>query len=214
MLPKKNPSKKAQFVTAKDGARNYFDYYEDGGKLFCKVCNCGLDYTRKSLLDNHLKSESHKSQKRKQEEKADGPAAKRQKTVTSSFQRVTSATEEKYDGTQEWVSMLSAANIPLSKTNHLKVREFLSKRVKNGGAIPGGNRLQDHYLPLVFAAECDAFEASLVGKNIAVIVDEMSDDDGHMSSLSFSRPWRSETMVSCHSKSLISFSLRRLITVS
>ena len=42
--------------------------------------------------------------------------------------------------------MLASANIPLQKTDHPAVRDFLQKRVINGGAVPGANQLRDVYL--------------------------------------------------------------------
>lgn len=74
--------------------------------------------------------------------------------------------------------MMTGANIPLSKTDHPLVRKFIQERVKNGGAIPGGYQLQDVYLPMSYEEERSKLIDHLKDKYIAVIFDEMSDDEG------------------------------------
>ncbi|CAG8810025.1 18448_t:CDS:1, partial [Racocetra persica] len=37
------------------------NFYVDGQKLFCTFCQHVVDYTKKSTLDSHLKSDKHKS---------------------------------------------------------------------------------------------------------------------------------------------------------
>ena len=54
----------------------------------------------------------------------------------------------------------------------------MCKRVKNGGAIPGCHQLQDKYLPDVYTAERARLKELSHGQKIAVIFDEMSDDEG------------------------------------
>ena len=77
------PPKKALYVTAKDRARDYpKQLYEDGGKLFCRLCSCVLDHTRKSTIDDHVKkNKKHLNRLRDDEEADDTPAAKRQRTL-------------------------------------------------------------------------------------------------------------------------------------
>ena len=172
----KNASKTAQFVSAKDRVKiSPTVLYEDGGKLFCKPCSQVVDHVRKSTIDDHLKSAKHRRQIERQ---VDEPAAKRQRTMTSLMAASTIAKTEKVAVVKSWVTMLTATNIPLSKTDHPKVREFLNSRVKNGGAIPGGFQLQNHYLPLLFTEHVEELKAKLKGKNLCVILDEMSDDAG------------------------------------
>ena len=54
-------SKKAVHVFLKDRARQFPGVlYEDGGKLFCKLCNQVVDDTRKLSIETHLQSAKHK----------------------------------------------------------------------------------------------------------------------------------------------------------
>lgn len=50
--------------------------------------------------------------------------------------------------------------------------------MRNGGAIPGGKQLQDMYLQDVYAIEHQKFKDMIQGKKVALIFDEMSDDEG------------------------------------
>ncbi|CAG8646591.1 12598_t:CDS:1, partial [Cetraspora pellucida] len=36
------------------------DFYASGKKLFCKACKIVVNHEKKSMIDNHLKSEEHK----------------------------------------------------------------------------------------------------------------------------------------------------------
>ena len=58
--PPAKRSKKAKQgdLTARDRAAQYVGnvLYADGGKLFCRPCNCVVDHVRKSVVDVHLKS--------------------------------------------------------------------------------------------------------------------------------------------------------------
>ncbi|GFO05366.1 CGG triplet repeat-binding protein 1 [Plakobranchus ocellatus] len=70
--------------------------------------------------------------------------------------------------------MCATANIPLSKIDHLAVQEFLRKRVLNGGFIPHFKQLQECYLERDYNKR---LEDMLKGKPVAIITDEMSDDN-------------------------------------
>ncbi|XP_034624005.1 EF-hand calcium-binding domain-containing protein 11 isoform X4 [Trachemys scripta elegans] len=54
---------------------------------------------------------------------------------------------------QPWVKTLAGANIPLSKTDHPLVREFLDSRVRNGGTNLSRTQLTETYLPEVYRKE-------------------------------------------------------------
>jgi len=74
--------------------------------------------------------------------------------------------------------MCTAANIPLNKSDHPAVRQFLTTRVKSGGAIPGTHQLQEAYLLDHFDHEKKKLKDFLRDKKLAIIFDEMSDDEG------------------------------------
>lgn len=80
--------------------------------------------------------------------------------------------------THDWIRTCAGSNIPLSKSDHPILRQFLNTRVRNGGAIPGRSQLQTVYLPDVYKTERTKLKESLAKKKLAVIFDEMTDDDG------------------------------------
>jgi hypothetical protein len=105
-------------------------------------------------------------------------APKVQKTITSTFQTATVAQKERLEVAYDWVRTCTGANIPLSKTDHPLVRNFLTQRVKIGRAIPGGYQLQDVYLPALYKEERTKLKEVFKDQPVAVIFDEMSYDEG------------------------------------
>lgn len=73
--------------------------------------------------------------------------------------------------------MCAAANIPLSKTDHPAVQEFLKNRVLNGGSIPHSKQLQECYLEREYDTRVEEIKEKLKDKKVAIITDEMSDDN-------------------------------------
>ena len=73
--------------------------------------------------------------------------------------------------------MCAAANIPLNKSENPIMREFLLSRVVNGGGIPKGTQLQDHSLD-VYELEKEELKQKIKEANVAIMVDELSDDNG------------------------------------
>ena len=58
------------------------------------------------------------------------------------------------------------------------MRNFLHKRVENGGAIPRAKQLQECYLMRELADKKDEVIRNVRDKPVAIICDEMSDDAG------------------------------------
>ena len=58
------------------------------------------------------------------------------------------------------------------------MREFLTSQVKNGGGIPKTDQLQTVYLPDLYKQEKEKLINSFVDKKVALIFDEMTDDEG------------------------------------
>lgn len=79
---------------------------------------------------------------------------------------------------KEWVQVCTALNIPLSKTDHPCLKEFLHNRVKGGGAIAGSHQLQEKYLPEVYAGAKNDLKTKLHGSKLGVIFDETPDVEG------------------------------------
>uniref|UniRef100_H2ZZB7 U1-type domain-containing protein n=1 Tax=Latimeria chalumnae TaxID=7897 RepID=H2ZZB7_LATCH len=158
-------SKKAKNVSASDRVKQYplGVLHSDGGKLFCTYCNVTVDHYRKSSVDRHLDSSTH--QKRKveiQSTTANDSLVKKQKTVTSLFQKSTENCEVRnylnFELTEEFV----CANIPLEKLDNRKLCEFLRRHVTNGGAIPSSAQLRREYLP----KSCRVSQQGLNGEDV------------------------------------------------
>uniref|UniRef100_H2ZUK1 U1-type domain-containing protein n=1 Tax=Latimeria chalumnae TaxID=7897 RepID=H2ZUK1_LATCH len=152
---KMDVSKKAKNVSASDRVKQYSlgVLHSDGGKLFCIYCNVTVDHYRKSSVDRHLDSSTHRKRKVEiQSTTANDSLAKKQKMVTSLFQKSTENREAQNYLNFELTEAFVCANISLEKLDNKKLREFLRRHVTNGGAIPSSAELKREYLPKV--AEC------------------------------------------------------------
>ena len=93
--PKKDPHL-AVNKSAKDRAAQYPGvFHADNGLLFCSTCNIVLDHSRKSVLDKHLESVTHK----KKVSNSDG----KQQTLKTAFQCKTKPQAEKVKVCEEWI---------------------------------------------------------------------------------------------------------------
>ncbi|MGH0117874.1 UNVERIFIED_CONTAM: hypothetical protein FKN15_003906, partial [Acipenser sinensis] len=155
----KTPRQKSHIanLTAKQRVKDFNgQVFEDGGKLFCKTCNVVLDHQRKSTIVNHLT----KSQKHLNRIASSQGESQMQRTLSTCFNTTALAQRERLDVVLDWVLTCTAANIPLSKTDH----HFVRPRVKNCGAIPGGYQLQDAYLTGVYKTERNKLKDKLIGQ--------------------------------------------------
>uniref|UniRef100_A0A8C3SQ01 Uncharacterized protein n=1 Tax=Chelydra serpentina TaxID=8475 RepID=A0A8C3SQ01_CHESE len=135
--------------------------HADGDKLFCTLCNV-LNHDRWSVIvDCFALKPPHKL-------KEDV------KTIISTLKNKTPAKKECVDVT--WVKTLASANIPLSKTDHPLVREFLDSRVLNGGAIHGRTQLTETYLSEVYPKGKENLKLKLKDKKITVLFDKCCDE--------------------------------------
>lgn len=71
-----------------------------------------------------------------------------------------------------------ASNIPFHKSDNPLMRKFLQTRVSNGGVIPKSSQLRDYYLFDVYQTETAALKELVMNKQVALFVDELSDDKG------------------------------------
>lgn len=159
-------------LTAHDRARKYPDgtFHVDDGLLFCSSCNIVIDHLRKSVVDKHLESATHKQRAERNSSK--------QQTLKTALNCKTSAQIEKVKICQEWIRVCAASNIPLHKSDNPLMRKFLQARVANGGAIPKCSQLRDCYLFDVYQTERAALKELVANKQVALIVDELSDSEG------------------------------------
>ena len=160
-------------LIAHDRARKYptGTFHVDDGLMFCSSCNTVIDHLRKSVADKHLDSALHK-------QRAERNLGSKQQTLKTVLNCRTSAQIEKVKICQEWIRVCAAANISLHKSDNPLMRKFLLARVANGGAIPKCSQLRDCYLFDVYQTERAALKEVVANKQIALIVDELSDSEG------------------------------------
>uniref|UniRef100_H3AGT7 DUF659 domain-containing protein n=1 Tax=Latimeria chalumnae TaxID=7897 RepID=H3AGT7_LATCH len=166
-------SKKAKNVSASDHVKQYplEVLHSDGGKFFCTYCNVTVDHYRKSSVDRHLDS------KRKveiQSTTTNDSLAKKQKTMTSLFQKSTENCETYFELTEAFVCV----NIPLEKLDNKKLRKFLRRHVTNGGAIPSSAQLRREYLSKVAVVKQEIMELIKRFGGLSVVTDESTDSQG------------------------------------
>ncbi|CAG8834478.1 19395_t:CDS:2, partial [Cetraspora pellucida] len=97
------------------------NFYVAGENLFCIFCKCILNYKNKFLLDQHLKTNKHRTNEYK-------PKENLQETTSQNVSNI--CQEEREMINVDLVYALTQANIPLEKIDKLK--PFLLKYCKNG----------------------------------------------------------------------------------
>lgn len=149
--------------------------HTDGGKLFCSACNTTLDHSRKGTIDKHLQSKSHLAKAQKQADSEQ--SSKKQTTVAGVFQKATSSRDAKNVAQFELVEAFAAANIPLNKLDHPKLRNYLTKNVSNLGQLPQASTLRSSILPKVFeVASQEVHDRVAAASSIVIVADEASDN--------------------------------------
>ncbi|CAG8826680.1 6197_t:CDS:1, partial [Racocetra persica] len=102
--------------------------YANRGKLFCRFCQDTVSHEKKSVIDNHLASSTHKKKKKKALEKP------QEDTPT---QRTLTTCSKLYDGREQFVldfvKLFAKADIPFEKIHHFQ--PFLQDHCKYGMCI-------------------------------------------------------------------------------
>ena len=100
---------------------NPFEYNSANKSIFCKPCEKAITASQKGQLQQHIKSEKHKSN-----------SSLKRKFVQSQleFKDAKKPKREEVVG-QELCEAFVAANIPLSKVEHPKLHGFLEKKYAN-----------------------------------------------------------------------------------
>jgi len=107
--------------------QNPEEFRVDNDILFCNFCDHSVDWTRKSTVDDHLKSLTHKNKKAAYENKKCQMHQQTIKTSLTSF-------ESRKLIIHDLIEAFAAADIPLEKVNSLL--PFFKKHCKEGGTIP------------------------------------------------------------------------------
>ncbi|XP_001864969.2 uncharacterized protein LOC6047992 [Culex quinquefasciatus] len=124
-------------------------HVEDDATLFCSICNVSLDHTRKGSIDKHLRTQLHTEKHERQERLREARERRQSAAVFDAFPRTTEARDGRNMALFRLVEAFTAAEIPLHKLDHPKLRDYLMENVSNLGALPSSARLRVGYLPKV-----------------------------------------------------------------
>lgn len=169
--------KKAVNLSCADRVKQYpkGSLHADDGQLFCTSCNVTLDHTRKGSIDRHFQTPGH-AEKRRLQDESEQRSVKKQATISGSFKRVTEARDARNVAHFELVEALTAANIPLYKLDHPRLRDYLQKNITNLGALPTSHQLRAHYLPKVHdVLQQELKEKVASASSVVIVTDEASD---------------------------------------
>lgn len=142
----------------------------DNGILFCNFCDHSIEWSRKSTVDNHCKSEAHKKNQRVHESNNNQHNNYQQQTLLSAI----SSNESRKVVIEDLIEAFASADIPLEKVN--KLLPFFKKYLHEGGSIPQVSTLRQIYLPRVFENHHKKLLSLFEDKPVAIIMDELSDD--------------------------------------
>ena len=166
-MPKSAKKLRNSALTPKFRAEQYpNDYYHSGNQLFCRVCQHSIDWKRKDTCDDHLKSKNHI----KNHDKRRNHGTPLQTTIPATI----SSSDSRTEFIEDFVAVCAESDIPLEKLK--KLRPFLVKHCKQGGALPQHvSSLRQTHLPRVFEQHMNAVLNKIRGKKFAVVVDETTD---------------------------------------
>ena len=131
--------------------------------LLCIFCNHVVDWKKKSILNDHLKSSKHL------ECKLGATAGKTQETLHQTLNKCDSKFQMIYD----FVDMMVKCNIPLEKKD--KMNDWLMKYIPNSGCIPTGNTLRRDYLPKVLSKHKAEIQGKIQNQSLSIIIDSTPD---------------------------------------
>ena len=140
-----------------------FEYNSANKSIFCKPCEKAITASQKGQLQQHIKSEKHKSN-----------SSLKRKFVQSQleFKDAKKPKREEVVG-QELCEAFVAANIPLSKVEHPKLRGFLEKNMQI--TLPSDSTLRKKHMPLAYENCIEIIKKGLEGKSIWISIDETTD---------------------------------------
>jgi hypothetical protein len=128
-------------------------------QLLCKCCNVIVDHTRKSSVDNHIKSQMHR--------RAMSRALNQQTAQAGS-----GLTKERFH--QDLLLAFASANIPLHKLQFNQFKFILNKYMLPEFQLPSSTTVRGQLEP-VFAKHLQKTSDLLKTKKLAIITDESTD---------------------------------------
>lgn len=173
-----------QKMTAQLRATKYADYrYDTDSKLmFCKYCNHSIEWTRKQTCDEHINSERHNNKKKAHTSTSSSATGTSRSTITrgrpvlsyqTSIETAYKSSEARNQFVQDFVVACTVADIPLYKAQ--KLRPFLKKHCKQGGALSGDDSYRRIHLPKLYEQHVETLKTLVADRAVTVIADETTD---------------------------------------
>uniref|UniRef100_A0A3P8SXZ6 U1-type domain-containing protein n=1 Tax=Amphiprion percula TaxID=161767 RepID=A0A3P8SXZ6_AMPPE len=100
------------------------------GEQFCRFCQHSIDWKRENMCSDHIVSKSHVRNKEKFNNNASKTTSLQTCITASTFK----SSDSRKEFIEDFVAMCAEADIPLEKMT--KLRPFLLKHCKQGGALP------------------------------------------------------------------------------
>ena len=139
------------------------DFYAEENILFDKFCLRSVDIFRVDTIKDHIKLKTHLTKKSSKKS-----SQLKQKTITTLLKYK----EVQDDFVLDFLKMSTLSDIPPHKID--KLRLFLLKNCKEGGAISSVNCVRQLHQPKLFALHFAALKAKLANQFVTIISDEIT----------------------------------------
>ena len=144
-------------------------FSERGNEMWCKPCNVKLDYIKKSSINQHLDTATHK---------------KLSELMSSNRRSLNFDAEKddrnkiKNDFRKDLMVAFACSNIPVDKLNNKVLQKCISKYLKNevADAWPSTTHIRKN-LKHIHEDETEKLRSTLQKKKVAIFADETTDSE-------------------------------------
>jgi hypothetical protein len=160
-------------------AKDYADrHLQTNGKvLHCTVCDCAVACEQKSQVDQHVQTARH-LERAKLNEESTSSGTKRQAFLAELLDEASTAKEKRRKLASSLCETFIAADIPLQKLNHPRLRQLLF--TLSNQEIPDESTIRKYYLHGTYELTIQKIRDDIGSSNIYVQVDETCDKTGRM----------------------------------
>lgn len=141
-------------------------FRSDQSILFCLLCECSVNATKRSHVKQHIATDKHKKKIQKTNESG---SSVRQSLLTEHHPHTSQISEYSMDLCKAFIE----ANIPLKKVGHPSVVKFLNKYTEK--AMPSETTLRRKYVPILYDDTMKMLREKAQNKHIWVSIDESTD---------------------------------------
>lgn len=160
-MPK--PKRTSSNILHKYVSDNGAVFKTDGKILFCNICLKGVAFERKFQVDQHLKSQKHKSLVDQNTEKSSQLLFSNHESKSNQFNMALC---------QAFIS----ADIPLHKLNNIELKIFFQKYINE--SIPDESTLRKYCVDKLYIAQLNEIKAKINSNFLWISIDETTDIEG------------------------------------